>query len=262
MHDPMTQAFEIKQFWRRKNEWGYKPPLITIWHVDPETDGSDDSCGWSRPRLSKDQQARIKSIAGDEAREPWFQQYLGKRIDRPTEAESLLRQAFMVVGRVFSKQHLCKPPIEPVTFAEASAWACLSIGNPVDNFRGSLAFLPGYHSNNELDRESDRQYTAEQFFWCVGAYILRERRPWYRHPRWHVWHWHLQIHPWQQFRRWALSRCCKCGKRFAYGESPISGSWDSKPPKFLRSEENIYHQSCDDSRKYPSQAMAGTANKS
>lgn len=44
MHDPMTVAFEIKlPFRSEKNK--YKS-LITIWHVDPEKDGSDDSCGW------------------------------------------------------------------------------------------------------------------------------------------------------------------------------------------------------------------------
>lgn len=36
MHDPKTVAHEI----RIKN-WH----LVTIWHVDPETDGTDDSCG-------------------------------------------------------------------------------------------------------------------------------------------------------------------------------------------------------------------------
>jgi hypothetical protein len=245
MHDPMTQAFQIDQFWRKKSQWGYKPPFITVWHVDPETDGTDDSCGWSRPRLSKDQKSRIHSIAGDEAREPYYQRYLGKEIDSPTEAETLLRQAFVLVGKIFSKEHICKPPIKRVTHAEASRWACEMLGNPVDNFRTSLSFLPGWSSNNDDDRVSDREYCAEQFFFCLGAYILRERRPWYRHPRWHIWHWQIQIHPLQNFKRWAFSRCCKCGKRFGYGSSPITGSWDSEGPKWFRSEKNIWHQSCD-----------------
>lgn len=36
MHDPMTVAFEIPRPW----------PLVTVWHVDPERDGTDDSCDW------------------------------------------------------------------------------------------------------------------------------------------------------------------------------------------------------------------------
>lgn len=37
MHDPHTLAFNIKLF-------GIQ--LVTIWHVDPERDGTDDSCDW------------------------------------------------------------------------------------------------------------------------------------------------------------------------------------------------------------------------
>ena len=251
MHDPMTQAFQIPYPWKKygksgRNEFerSYRSPFITIWHVDPEKDGSDDSCGWSRPKLSKDQRARIKSLAGDEAREPHFQQYFGKKIDSPTEAETLLRQAFMLVGRVFSRAHICKPPIKPVTFAEASEWACEMIGNPVDNFRSSLAFLPGWHSNSEIDRESDRERTAESFLWCIGAYILRERRPWYKHPRWHLWHWQIQIHPLQDFKRWAFSRCADCGRGFKWGESPWTNSWNGTGPRWFKGEEDVHHSQC------------------
>lgn len=251
MHDPMVQAFQIKYPWRQYGRKGktefdrtYRAPFITIWHVDPETDGSDDSCGWSRPRMSKDQLDRIHSIAGDEAREPWFQQYRGKRIDSPTEAETLLRQAFMLVGKIFSKQHVCKPPVRPVTHAEASAWACTMLANPVDNFRSSLSFLAGWSSNSPEDRERDRQYTAERFFVAVGGYILRERRRWYEHPRWHVWHWELQIHPLQAFKRWAFTRCATCGKRFKWNQSGWTNSWNSDPPRWFRSERDLHHDRC------------------
>lgn len=50
MHDPQTVAFEIKYPWRGEPSkfWpkGYRSSFITIWHVDPERDGTDDSCGW------------------------------------------------------------------------------------------------------------------------------------------------------------------------------------------------------------------------
>ena len=49
MHDPMTVAHEIKAPWLRKYPDGvkYRPTLVTIWHVDPERDGTDDSCDYS-----------------------------------------------------------------------------------------------------------------------------------------------------------------------------------------------------------------------
>jgi hypothetical protein len=77
MHDPMSQAFEIYgprgliSKWRRNRAMDRKDgsygkikwvdPLVVIWHVDPETDGTDDSCGFTRPKLS----ARDKLIIED-----------------------------------------------------------------------------------------------------------------------------------------------------------------------------------------------------
>ncbi len=53
MHDPLTQAFQIKYPWKKwggkgKSDWerNYREAFITIWHKDPEKGGSDDSCGW------------------------------------------------------------------------------------------------------------------------------------------------------------------------------------------------------------------------
>ena len=48
MHDPMTLAFTIRAPWFSRYPSGtrYHPPLVDIWHVDPERGGSDDSCDW------------------------------------------------------------------------------------------------------------------------------------------------------------------------------------------------------------------------
>ena len=46
MHDPKIVAFEIYLGKKQKKNGHYRTPLITIWHNDPETDGTDDSCGW------------------------------------------------------------------------------------------------------------------------------------------------------------------------------------------------------------------------
>jgi hypothetical protein len=263
MHDPMTVAFEIKYPWRDKSPGnlklfpkGYRHTFITIWHVDPEADGTDDSCGWFAPKLSKDQVSRIKSISGDEAREPYFQKFLGKQIESPTEAETLLRQAFVIVGKVLSKEHLCEPPTKRVSFSEAESWACEMLGNPVDNFRTSLSFLPGWSSNRDEDRVEDRQYHAEQFFRAIARYILRERRPWYRHVRWHFWHWKLQCQPVDQFKRWAFSRCADCGGRFTWGYSPWTNSWNGTGPLWFRSEQDVHHSDC----KNPKSSGCAQAN--
>lgn len=50
-------------------------------------------------------------------------------------------------------------------------------------------------------------------------------RPWWRHPRWHVWHWRIQIHPLQRTWQWLFDRCAMCGGRFKFYEGRLS-SWD------------------------------------
>jgi hypothetical protein len=124
MHDPMTVAFDLyfPKFWtkKRNKRWHDWVFVMTIWHVDPETDGTDDSCRW-----------------------------------------------------------------------------------------------------------------------------FKEGRPWYKHPRWHIHHWKIQIHFIQNLKRWAWSRCAKCGGRFKWGYAPISTHWYSKGPQWFHGEDHIYHHDCD-----------------
>lgn len=158
MHDPMTVALEIRRPWPQRSggpvkqppsliprgliyrrgdgSWGtscfmewrgqrwYWPPLITVWHVDPEKGGDDDSC-----------------------RRAWKQRFGFKRS-----------------------------------------------------------------------------------FW---VYKL------------HVHHWSIQVHPAQALRRWLLTRCAGCGKRFAYGYAPVSFQWDKPKRSFwqrwTRGEEGLFH---------------------
>lgn len=141
-----------------------------------------------------------------------------------------------------------------MTLEDATTWASIMIHNPIDNFRSSLAFKSGWHSNSyrdgELNTEKEDEYFREQnaasFFGAIMGYILREQRYWWEHPRWHFWHWELQIHPAQTFKRWAFSKCCKCGKGFKWGYSPMSTSWNSTGPKWLKSEEYVSHADCSD----------------
>lgn len=55
------------------------------------------------------------------------------------------------------------------------------------------------------------------------------------HPRWHIWHWRIQVPLWQTFYRWAFERCCFCKKGFAWDES-VMGNW---------SGDAIWHHGCD-----------------
>lgn len=48
MHDPMTVIYQNKFF--------------ILWHVDPERDGTDDSCGWWLPKLTREERAYADNL--------------------------------------------------------------------------------------------------------------------------------------------------------------------------------------------------------
>lgn len=180
MYDPNTVAYEIRSPFRDKPDKlfpkGYRHSLVTIWHVDPECDGTDDSCGWFL--RGRHLSAKDKKLAHD----------------------------------LINDEH--------------------------DNIR---YWFPDCDAEEAVSRVLG-----------IFAALRRRERPWYKHPRRHFWHWRLQIHPWQTFRRWAFSRCAGCGKRFSWGYSPIRFQWDRERPKVFRSEIGSYHHECAEATKDPS----------
>lgn len=184
MHDPMSVAFEIRYPWRAYTKaeraarpdseftQTYRAAFITVWHVDPERRGDDDSCDWFN------------------------------RKGELTEKERAVADARMDMETI--------------------------MGNS-----------PHYPDSREYKRWKPLDVALHNLLWKPS------RTHWWQvHPRWHVWHWRIQVRPWQDARRWLLTRCCKCGGKFLYGESPVSGSWDSKPPRWFRGEEGLYHTDC------------------
>lgn len=241
MHDPMTVAFQIRSIFSRPLDPSrphlgrYRNSLVTIWHVDPEKNGSDDSCGWSFPRLTKKQREQMKALAFHEARDPIYMQASMKRLPSAREAESLMRAAILMVARVLKV---------PMPWDRACIMAARLANEPGDNFRSGLCFLPGYHSNFTEDTPDHREVAATSFFCSVASNILRDRRPWWKHPRYHFWHWKIQIAFTQNLKRWLFSRCSFCGKSFKWGEAPHSGQWDSDGPRWFKGEEDAFHYEC------------------
>lgn len=93
----------------------------------------------------------------------------------------------------------------------------------------------------EPHTEQSRKERIRTMASIIYGYILRDLRPWYRHPRWHIHHWRLQVHPWQWLKRGLFDRCCMCGKRFKFGSTAMS-DWNGT---------KIWHDSCDDTLKQP-----------
>ena len=220
MHDPMTVAFEIKSPF--KNSRGYKKTWITIWHVDPEKDGTDDSCGWSRPNLTKKELELIKRETEFEMKY-WFDE-TPFGLSPKTSAETITYAAFqMLAWRLFRLQIKTQwlPEIMSMTF------------NPHDNF--SDGFRSKQLKTDDVVRSC----------YFIARAIKRLNRRWYQHPRWHFKHWKINIHFLQSFKRWAFSRCCYCGKGFSWGYCPISNQWHGSGPQWFKSEKSVYHDGCE-----------------
>lgn len=234
MHDPKTVAFDIKYPWWHRGFRGERAhaTFITIWHVDPETDGSDDSCGWFKRARHGDPKV-LKSICGDfdfnwdADYGGWFDKDGSPLMSTP----GIVLGMFRIAARAhfgswdkatpFVRRHLT----EILFFAE----------NPTDSMHPSIVQKYG-----RVARSERIEGAASVVYGC----ILRWTQPWYRHARWHVWHWELQIHPLQAFKRWAFSRCQGCGRRFTWGYCPTSTSWSGGGPRWFKSETHIYHSGC------------------
>ena len=242
MHDPKTIAFEIKYPWRslppdKLFPDGYRDTLITIWHVDPETDGTDDSCGWFYPKLTKNQMERLRAFSHEEARRPYFLRQAGREWNGSRELAEILYRTLVlnVADRI---------DLDAVSFDEAAKLAARHMHGLADIF----CFEPGYHVNSQLDTPEGREDYFLRTLVSIGRGLLREARHWWQHPRWHVWHWKVSVEPLHVFKRWLFSCCATCGRGFSWRDSHgcvvSTGGWGSAGPQWFRPESNLHHMDC------------------
>lgn len=119
------------------SKWYNRSPLITIWHVDPQKDGTDDSCDWFGTKKTKN-----------------------------------------------------------------NGWYPASI--------------------NEYNKMSSDVKQAIDFIWYKWHHKLG--RPWYKHPKYHFWHWDIQIEPINKIRRWIKFFDLEMREQFSYIEAIKCGS--------------------------------------
>lgn len=240
MHDPMTQAFQIfgpRGLWYRWKKdramrngdphWArirFIDPLAVIWHVDPEVDGSDDSCGYSYARLTKEEREKAQKLAKELATceyEGMFRAGDGGYYTQRPHLETILGAFVVVAWRVFRRS--VAPRHLPRILSAAT--------NPTDNLHSLL--------KGPLDLMD-----VERFICIVAKNFKTYQRRWWNYPRWHVWHWKIQF-PWLiDLKRYLFSRCAGCGKGFSYGYAPVTGQWNSKGPQWFKSEQGKYHEGC------------------
>lgn len=238
MHDPLTVAFDIKYPWKSRRLgnsklWpnGYRDTFITIWHKDPMNFenkigvSSDDSCGWHTPPYSKEEREHMRKVSARQYEQIFAMQYHEAKGDdwfracNDPDCLSAIYWSWRAIGHELRPREVWQYDRAP-TRAELTYIYELAT-NPVDNLQSLFQSVQG----------SD---TFEDLFMCVFRAYTRFNRPWYRHPRWHIHHWRIQVRPLQKLTRWLFKRCEKCGERLGYNEIAI-GSWNG---------DGIWHQSC------------------
>lgn len=197
MHDPYTQIARVG--------------VISLWHKDPCTDGSDDSCGWFMRARHGDKAVLDKIVKRFEfdwdrtyqtSREDWdetedgpynptlrFRGYFAPNGDPVFSVHSIaLNLFFIAAGIVFendgrtnwkkSRRFMRKNLFDILMFAE----------NPTDSMRDMITreFYDGRAESVDERQDRIRQAAAMVYGW-----ILRHQRPWYREPRWHIHHWRI-----------------------------------------------------------------------
>ena len=243
MHDPKSVAHEIYLGSKKKKNGHYRNAFITIWHNDPETDGTDDSCGWfMRSRHGNPEMLnKIKSAIESDFDRTYVSEsngtlyltgYFTPVTGKPVMSTiGIVVNMFYVAAFRFFKNNRRKAKkwmqdnlFDIIHFAE----------NPTDSLKDDVLGTFRHGTGENWNREESLNNYAN----IIYGYILRSTRKWWQHPRWHIHHWSIQFHPLQNLKRRYWDKCCKCGKR-GFKSSAI-GDWDGK---------NIWHQECDDSAK-------------
>ncbi len=209
MHDPYTLVFD----WPRSDSFAYRltGTLVTLWHRD--RGGADGACGWSYPHLAERQLKQIRQWAWGEGWDPYFLRCPGKQFNGSrTEAETLYRALVLETARALQIK---------ISIEEATRWAIqrVHMGGVEDGAR-VFCWQPGYHTNSPDDSAKSREDHFFGIMCAIARELLRRRRHWYRHPRWHVHHWRVSLPFSRRLRRWLFARCALCGDRFEWGYSP------------------------------------------
>jgi len=204
MYDPLKTAFEFRLPW--KGEYG--DPFLTIWHVDPEVGEDDDSCDWWGGRLTPKEASQIEAHAKFE-----HQSFFGYDMIALKGADPLtviLAAWRSVKWELYRDQSLSHRELIKIL---------------------ALATTPGDNLRCYAERAEANPKDFEHLLMLLARQVKKTRRPWWKHPRYHVHHWQIQFHPWQRLRRYLFERCAYCGGRFVKGSPHVR-------------VEELYHGRC------------------
>ena len=214
--------------------YGLKPWIgVDIWHIDPErrVEGqrTDDSCGWFDRRPGQYAEAAEELLSDTTAMHdiklalsrrktvpmPFYEGISRPRTNpdkiegypRLTQADTLA--LVLMIARQLERTRWWRKRYPAVWFRRT-----LIRERNVNDLAFDLAL-------NATDNLSSIEQ-PESIVRLIAAALNRRFRPWWRHPRWHVHHWKVNIDLARNLRR-MFQRCDGCGNRLGFGYSPTVG---------------------------------------
>jgi hypothetical protein len=191
MFNPMTVAFNINSPIKIN---GHRDTLITIWHIDPCKDNTDDSCGWFMRSRHGDENvlAEIKKEFEFNFKHNYWFDKTGKQ---KFSTIGILVQMYSHASWIYFKRNrkkknkfMRKYLFDIIAFAE----------NPIDC--GGDSIVNRWNVSNEDERFSGLAS-------MVYSDILNKERKWYKHPKWHIHHWKIQFCFLQRFKKKVNTNC-------------------------------------------------------
>lgn len=247
MHDNHTVAFDIYLGKKVKKDGRYRSPFITIWHVDPEKDGTDDSCGWFI--RSRHVEKRIIDKVAKDYEFEWDRTYtsdsghiyncgwFNPEGENVLSVQGIVLDMYVVAAKeVFGMSASHNPgkvweKVWRFINKHHAAIAHFSENN-TDSMRDTIVRKFEIGTNTPYTAKS-RHEMIQNCASVIVCDIMRKNRPGYKHPRWHIHHWKIQFHPFKQLKRLFWDKCHVCGKRGFTG--PAYGQW---------SGNKIAHEKC------------------
>lgn len=195
MHNPTTLAHKIRF-----------PLHITIWHVDTEQDGSDDSCGWFMSSRHCDREKLLK-IANQFEFE-WNHGVPNGWFDEDGDPNYSCQAITIGMFRIAANIHFGHWSRRADRFLRRNIFNILAFAE--NNCDSLYTFITRPYGKEKGESVKARAMTAAEI---IYPWICRADRPWWKHPKWHFWHWKIQIHFIQQLKRRFWDKCSVCGKR-------------------------------------------------
>lgn len=207
MHDPQSVAHEIYLGSKQKKNGHYRDAFITIWHCDPEKDGTDDSCGWFLRARHLDPaivEKVHKEFAFNFKHDYWFNDGGYPKFSNIGIALNMYSTA---AWAIFMYQNDNKPDRKRHTkFMRKYLFEIMHFAeNPTDSMADSINMKYGVE---------DKEGRISNFTRMVVCDIFNKLRPWYKHPRWHIHHWRITFPIFRMWYRHNLERCDRCHNRF------------------------------------------------